>query len=133
MSTNKETIALNFYRTSNWDSNKALLAACADLIALRAQLTEAQAALHRCYTVTGEEAGDIDDFHALVNREQHVVEAVTRLRKELDAHTKATRQRNELLIICKVLVITWGDKFSDSIKQKFYEVEHQILSGVKPT
>lgn len=42
------------------------------------------AALHKCYAATGEEAGDIDDFRALVDREAHTVEAVEAMRRELD-------------------------------------------------
>jgi hypothetical protein len=42
------------------------------------------AALHQCYAATGEDAGDIGDFRALVDRERHAVNAVREMRKERD-------------------------------------------------
>lgn len=50
----------------------------------RAKAEKYLAALHQCYVATGEEAGDIDDFRALVDHEKHTVEAVKNQRKELD-------------------------------------------------
>jgi hypothetical protein len=41
-------------------------------------------ALHKCYAATGEEAGDIGDFIALVDREKHTVKAVREMRKQFD-------------------------------------------------
>lgn len=41
-------------------------------------------ALHDCYIQTGEEAGDVQDFRALVDREKHVVMAVAKMRLDLD-------------------------------------------------
>ena len=42
-------------------------------------------ALHQCYAATGEEVGDIHDFKAIVNHEVYAVEAVKRLRQELES------------------------------------------------
>lgn len=41
-------------------------------------------ALHACFALTGEDAGDLDDFRALQHREQAVIEAVRTLRKNHD-------------------------------------------------
>lgn len=61
-----------------------------DLTALRSRLATCEAALHQCYAATGEEAGDSDDFRALVDRERITVEAVTQMRKERDAAQEDT-------------------------------------------
>ncbi len=45
---------------------------------------DALKALHQCYAATGEDAGDIGDFRALVDRERHTVNAVREMRKECD-------------------------------------------------
>ena len=47
-------------------------------------LTETRAALHKCYAATGHEVGDLDDFMALLDRENHAVLAVQEMRRELD-------------------------------------------------
>ncbi len=53
-----------------------------DVESLRAQLALSQRTLHECYALTGHEAGDADDFRALVDREKHVVAAVKEMREE---------------------------------------------------
>jgi hypothetical protein len=44
--------------------------------------------LHKCYAATGEDAGDIGDFIALVDREKHTVNAVREMRKECDQYRR---------------------------------------------
>ncbi len=48
------------------------------------ELNYAVSALHQCYAATGEDAGDMGDFRALVDREKHTVKAVREMRKECD-------------------------------------------------
>jgi hypothetical protein len=64
----------------------------APVIAERDQL---RAALHECYAATGEEAGDIDDFRALVGHDRITVAAVKQLRAQvaLDEKAKASMLR----------------------------------------
>ena len=52
-----------------------------ELVAERDRLFRA---LYECYQATGEEAGDLDDFRALVNREAVVVDVVQQLRRAAD-------------------------------------------------
>jgi hypothetical protein len=59
-------------------------------------MDEAYIALHKCYALTGAEAGDIDDFRALVDRETITVAAVKEMREERDnfeAEAMAARVR----------------------------------------
>lgn len=51
-------------------------------------------ALHQCYAATGEDAGDIGDYRALVDREKHTVNAVREMRRSWD---KSEDERDELL------------------------------------
>ncbi len=52
--------------------------------ALHRQVADLELALHQIYDLTGEEAGDIEDFRALVDNAKHTVEAVKKLRDERD-------------------------------------------------
>jgi hypothetical protein len=64
-----------------WDEFERCAKAADAMAAVIAERDRAVRALHECYALTGEEAGDIDDFRALVDREKHTVAAVKQLRK----------------------------------------------------
>jgi len=55
-----------------------------DLEAARRENERLTCALHQCLAATGEEAGDADDFRALVNRERVTVRAIKELRDDRD-------------------------------------------------
>jgi hypothetical protein len=54
--------------------------------------------LHKCYAATGEDAGDIGDFIALVDREKHTVNAVREMRKECDQWRECAERFSEYFL-----------------------------------
>jgi len=65
------------------------------LAELEDQRDKAIAALHQCFAATGEDAGDMGDFWALVDRERHTVNAVREMREQLDRAESEREQWRE--------------------------------------
>ncbi len=91
-----------------------------------------------------------DDLHALHNRNAAYAEELRQTCQNLRAEvgqisrdaaatigeleaekTAAEKERNDLLVVCKALVITWGDKFSPQIKEEFRLIEQRILNRAR--
>ena len=96
----------------------------AQLQAANERADRAETALHQCLTVTGEEAGDRDDFLALVNSEQVTVQvtvdAVRGMKAELDtteAFYRTARQTNAALKAEVEGLKQWKREASDELFQ----------------
>jgi hypothetical protein len=93
MNDTPETDAIHYEEVDCLENRYALLVNCCREIERERNL--ALLALHQCYAATGEDAGYIDDFRALVDREKHTVNAVREMRKELDRLTAEYRDSKD--------------------------------------
>lgn len=110
-----------------------------ELVAERDRLFRA---LYECYQATGEEAGDLDDFRALVNREAVVVDAAQQLRIRADNWRQIAEFRQESIRLNLIDLAAAEDRVAALREQltrllgvvcdEDHEIISQVLADTEP-